>query len=231
VKLVVLQPGYFPWLGYFEQMSCADVFVHYDDVQYDKGGWRNRNRIRTPEGWKWLSVPVRIGGKLGAPINAVEVDPRSRWQRQHWGTLLQHYRAAAHWEAAAADLEAFFSGSYERIVDVALASTRVLAERLGIHTETVRSSELPAVPPGSDPTARLVALCKHFGATEYYSGAAAAAYLDPRPFQEIGVRVEFQDYRHPSFQQVYEGFESHLSALDLVLNLGPASRDFLLGDR
>ena len=233
LRLVVLQPGYLPWAGYFDQLRQADVFVHYDDVQYDKHGWRNRNRIRVPiqgegdEGWAWLTVPVRIAGQFGAPIDQVEIDQRTRWADKHWGTLLQHYRKAAHWKAWAGRLEAIYRRSWRLLVDLDLALIELLAEGFGLgEKQTVRSSQLP-VPPGDDPTDRLLRLCRHFGADQYFSGAAARDYLDVERFAREGIEVEFQAFAHPTYDQVYPGFVSHLSALDLLLNAGPASGELL----
>lgn len=201
------------------------MFVHYDDVQYDKHGWRNRNRIRTPqgEGWSWLTVPVRIAGQFGARIDAVEIDLRARWADKHWGTIQQHYRKAPHFARYARPLEAIYRREWRLLVDLDLALIDFLAEGLGVRQRrTVRSSQLP-VPPGDDPTDRLLRLCHHFGADEYFSGAAARDYLDVERFARAGIRVEFQAYAHPAYPQVYPGFVSHLSALDLLLNVGPES--------
>lgn len=220
----MLQPGYLPWLGYFDQLRRADLFVHYDDVQYDKHGWRNRNRIRSAaaEGWSWLTVPVLTGGRFGARIDAVEIDPRTRWATKHWRTLAQEYGKTPHWARVAAALEPIYQREWRLLVDLDLALIEALAGLLELPLpRTVRSSQLPEVPPGDDPTERLLALCRHFGADEYFSGAAARDYLDVERFTREGIRVEFQAYEHPTYAQTRPGFVSHLAALDLLCNAGP----------
>jgi len=226
MTIVVLQPGYLPWLGYFEQLARADVFVHYDDVQYDRHGWRNRNRIRTPgePGWSWLTVPVRTAGTFGEPICAMEIDDRgSRWGLRHWRTIEHHYRACPFFKRYAADLQDVLLRRWRRLVDLDLMLVELLADQLGIRsTTTLRSSALgvPSTVGGSE---RLVAICRSLGGDRYYTGAAARAYLDTAPFKEAGIEVVFQDYKHPRYPQRYPGFVSHLSVIDLLFNAGPES--------
>lgn len=228
MRLVVLQPGYLPWLGYFDQLRKADLFVHYDDVQYDKHGWRNRNRIRSAsaEGWSWLTVPVLTGGKFGARIDAVEIDGRSGWAKKHWRTLAQEYGKAPYFKRLAPELEAIYQREWRLLVDLDLALIETLGAMLGLPPRrTVRSSQVPEVPPGDDPTERLLQLCRHFGADKYFSGAAARDYLDVERFRREGIEVEFQAYTHPTYAQPREGFVSHLSAVDMLFNAGPAPFD------
>lgn len=235
MRLAVLQPGYLPWAGYFEQLARADLFVHYDDVQYDKHGWRNRNRIRTSakEGWSWLTVPVMTTGRFGQPIHQVEIDNKTRWTEKHWRSIEQSYRKAPHFAEHAPALQALYQREWRLLAELDLALIEVLAKAFGLEgVRTVRSSQLPEVPPMEDPTERLLALCRHFGATDYYSGAAAKAYLDVARFEAIGVRVEFQDYVHPVHAQAgHAEFVSHLAAIDLLFNAGPRSRELLAGGR
>jgi hypothetical protein len=222
----VLQPSYLPWLGYLEQIARADAFVFYDDVQYDKNGWRNRNRIRTPgdEGWSWLTIPVRIEGHF-PPICEVRVDGRVPWRRKHLRSLEMAYARAAQREG----LETYFGSFYrdgrdEGLADVAIDSVRRLMEAFEIRTPVYRSSELGV---GGDRNTRLLNLCKRFAATHYYSGAAAKAYLDVELFERQGITVEWQNFAHPVYAQAHEPFVSHLSAIDAVLNVGARAR-FLL---
>ena len=233
MKLVVLQPGYLPWLGYFDQLEQSDLFVHYDDVQYDKHGWRNRNRIRTPgedPGCAWITVPIRSAGRFGAKINEVEIQGE-RWRRKHWRSLEQYYGKTAHFGRYAEPFRAIYQDEWLHLVELNLALVEVIAAALGLETRTVRSSEVAAVPPGEDPSQRLLDLCRHFGASEYLSGSAARDYLDLPRFEEAGVRVTFQDYQHPSYAQRFPGFVSHLSIVDLLFNVGPESRSILRGDQ
>ena len=125
--LVILQPGYLPWLGFFDQMRRSDVFVYYDDVQYDKHGWRNRNRIKTPSGPQWLTVPVRHSG-LGSPrIVDVEIDSRTPWVRKHLASIRQAYAAAPFLRQYMPELEELLQRRWERLVDLDLAVAELMS--------------------------------------------------------------------------------------------------------
>ncbi|MBV8723310.1 MAG: WbqC family protein [Candidatus Eremiobacteraeota bacterium] len=226
-RLAVLQPSYLPWLGHLEQIGTSDVFVFYDDVQFDKNGWRNRNRIRTEskEGWSWLTLPV-LHDEHFPPIDRVRIDARMPWRRKHRRALEAAYARAPHRELLSC-LDSLFAGESENLADVAIASTRALLDALDIATPLYRSSELGI---GGDRNERLLNLCKHFGATHYYSGAAARAYLDVALFEREGITVEWQDYQHPAYEQVREPFVSHLSAIDALLCVGTDARKFVTRD-
>ena len=220
----MLQPGYLPWIGFFDQMRRADVFVYYDDVQYDKHGWRNRNRVKSPDGPQWLTVPVRHHG-LGQPsINDVEIDSRAPWARKHIGTLRQFYAKAPFARHYLPELEELLTRPWARLVDLDIAVVALLAKWLGISPEIYRSSE-QGIP--GEQSERLLRLCEHFGATRYLSGSAARDYLDVALFAGRGVEVAWQDYVHPEYPQQFGAFVPYLSAIDLLLNCGEESRTIL----
>jgi hypothetical protein len=216
-----------PWLGYFDQMRRADVFVSYDDVQFDKHGWRNRNRIKCAHGVQWLTVPVRHRGLGPQPLLDVRVDENSAWARKHVASLHQCYagtRYAADYLPALADV---LLRRWRNLVELDLAVAALLGSWLGIDEPVIRSSELKLQ---GNRTHRLLDLCRHFGATRYLSGDAAKAYLDVELLAAGGVSVEWQTYDHPTYAQRHGDFVSHLSAIDLILNCGPGSAAVLAGD-
>lgn len=215
--LVVLQPGYLPWLGFFDQMRRADVFVHYDDVQYDKHGWRNRNRIKSPIGPQWLTVPVRHAGLSKPLIRDVEIVPASPWAKKHVETLRQYYRDAPFLCRYIQALEELLYRPWTRLVDLDIALSERLAKWLQVDTETYRSSEL-AIP--GERSERLVKMCLHVGATRYMSGNAAQSYLDIELFKRHGIEVIWQNYAHPTYPQLHGAFVPYLSAVDLLFNCG-----------
>jgi hypothetical protein len=224
--IVILQPGYLPWLGFFDQMRQADVFVYYDDVQYDTHGWRNRNRIKTQHGPAWLTVPVRHRG-LGTPrILDVEIDGRTPWARKHLSGIRQAYARAPYLAQFYPRLETVLARPWTRLVDLDLAVTALLAEAIGVAPAVARSSALGI---GGERSERLLAICRHFGATTYLSGSAARSYLDVELFAAAGIAVAWQDYAHPVYPQQHGAFVPYLSALDLVLNCGPSSAAVLAG--
>jgi hypothetical protein len=222
--LVVLQPGYLPWLGYFDQMQRADIFVHLDDVQFDKHGWRNRNQVKGPKGANWLTVPILHSGRFGQSVLDVEVDYRRDWQRKHLATLRQSYSRAPFVDAVMPQLNPILERHWDRLVHLDLAIIEWLALTLGISTPCFRASQLGIAGERSD---RLLSFCLHFGATRYLSGGAARDYLDVDKFSKAGVEVVWQDYAHPTYRQQHGPFVAYLSTIDLLLNEGPASLGIL----
>jgi hypothetical protein len=219
--LAVLQPGYLPWLGFFDQVRRSDIFVLYDDVQYDKNGWRNRNRIKSPAGLPhWLTVPVHVRS-LEQRLLETEIDNRQPWARKHLGTIRQFYAKAPHLNRYLPGLEELLTGRrWESLVDLDEAVIGLLCRWLGLDRQAVRSSTLNV--PG-ERSERLLNLCRHFDARRYLSGNAAQAYLDVELFARHGVTVEWQNYTHPVYSQLHGTFVPFLSALDLVLNCGENS--------
>jgi hypothetical protein len=217
VTIVVLQPGYLPWLGFFDQLRRADVFVYYDDVQYDKHGWRNRNRIKTQTGALWLTVPVRHRG-LGFPrLLEVEIEPGTPWVRKHLATLREAYAAAPFLNEYLPPLEELLRRHWQRLVDLDIAVVDLMAAAFGLTRRIERSSALNIAGARSK---RLLNICRHFGATTYLTGAAAGSYLDQGLFEQHGIRVEWQHFEHPVYPQLHGEFIPYLSALDLLLNCG-----------
>lgn len=222
----ILQPSYLPWLGYFEQMHRADVFVFYDDVQFEKGSWRNRNRIKTPQGAQWLTVPVLTKGRDFPPINEVGVNNAEPWRKKHLRTLAQYYSKAPHYAQYAPALADIIDQPWDRLCHLNIALTRHLAAVLGITTPVLLASEL-GVPGSGAP--RLVDILERLGGTVFYEGAAGRDYIDEALFSSRGMRVEFQDYKHPVYAQLHGEFVPYLSVVDLLFNHGPDSLSILTG--
>lgn len=224
VTLAVLQPGYLPWLGYFDQMIRADVFLHYDTAQFDKNSWRNRNRILTANGVQWLTVPVSV--RLGDRIRDVTIASGTAWARKHTATISQSYAKAACRDAYLADLEAILARPWRHLIDLNLALVDAFLDWFGIRCRHGLVSDYDVE--GSQ-TEKLVNLCRAVGADRYLSGDAAADYLDTECFRQHGIAVEWQRYRHPRYPQCrWTGstgaepeFVPYLSALDLLMNCGP----------
>jgi WbqC-like protein family len=226
MTVVVLQPGYLPWLGFFDQMRRADVFVYYDDVQYDTHGWRNRNRIKTQHGPLWLTVPVRHSGLSKPRILDVAIDARTSWAKKHVASIRQAYASARFAKQYVPDLEEVLTGPWDRIVDLNLAVAGLLAGWLGVRPRVERASALGI---GGGQTERLVNICRHFGATRYLSGSAAREYLEVGLFESNGIAVEWQEFTHPVYPQLHGEFVPYMSTIDLLLNCGDESRAVLEG--
>jgi len=226
VRIGILQPGYLPWLGFFEQLARVDRFVVLDDVQYDKGGWRNRNRVKTAQGVRWLTVPVRVSHAQPPRVADVEIDNRTDWRRKHLETLRQSYARAPFADRYLPLFEEACAREWRLLVDLDLHFIATIAGALGIDAaRIVRSSALGL---GGWREERLLAICASLGADRFYEGAAGRDYIGVARFEAAGVRVEFQDYRHPVYPQLHGDFVSHLSAVDLLFNCGEESRRILL---
>jgi hypothetical protein len=215
--VAVLQPGYLPWLGFFDQLRRADVFVYYDDVQYDKHGWRNRNRIKTQDGPLWLTVPVRHSGQPSPKIVDVEIDNRTPWARKHIASIQQAYARAPFRDRYVPALGELLQREWHRLVDLDLACIELIARWFGLRPPVERSSRLGI---DGERSERLVRICSCFGASTYLSGDAAQGYLDVALFQRHGIRVEWQRFPHPRYPQLHGEFVPFLSSLDILLNCG-----------
>ena len=223
--LVVLQPGYLPWLGFFDQMQRSSVFIYYDDVQFDKHGWRNRNRVKAPDGAPhWLTVPVLHSGRNWPAILEVEIDNRGAWARKHVGTLRQFYAKAPHLHRYLPALEEMLERRWTLLVDLDLAVTGLVCGWLGLERRMLRASTLGISGKQSE---RLLALCQHAGAQRYLSGDSARDYLDTDLFGQHGIEVEWQNYVHPVYPQQHGGFVPYLSIVDLLFNCGEESAAIL----
>ena len=222
MKCVILQPSYVPWRGYFHQIQKADVFVFYDDVQYDAHGWRNRNRIKTQDGTRWLTIPVTLHNHCssGTPIHTVETVTTANWQRKHFENLRQNYRKAPHFKRYLPLLESWYGGELARnLADFTIRQTIEIAAELGIRdTLFIRSSSLGVE---GTKTERLVKILKHLGADHYISGPAAGAYLDEPLLAEAGISLEYMRYDYQAYPQVHGAFDGRVSILDLLFMTGP----------
>jgi hypothetical protein len=230
MNCVILQPSYIPWRGYFDQIRRADVFVFYDDVQYDKHGWRNRNRIKTANGPQWLTIPVSKKGNVTQhlSINDMHICWDTPWNGKHWTAITQSYRKAPYFERYAPALERMYTSRPEMLADFTIELTIGLARELGIaKTCFLRSSEL-AVP--GDKTDRLVGILQKLGATHYISGPSARDYLEEDKLAAAGITLEYMVYDYPEYQQLYPPFDPQVSILDLLFVAGPAAHKHIWGD-
>lgn len=226
MRLVVLQPSFLPWLGYLDQYLWADVFVLYDDTQFDKHGWRNRNRILTSSGIGWLTVPVKTRGQ-SKPLNLdIRIDNLRGWRRKMLATLRQSYTKTPYFDRYFPGLETILSRPWETLFELNLESFRWLTESLELPWKVVRSSGLNV---SGKRTRRLVALCRELGASDYLTGNAARAYLNERLFEEAEIRVHWHNYRHPHYFQGPQDFVPYLSAVDLLFREGPRTVSILSG--
>ena len=228
MNVVILQPSYIPWRGYFHQISKADLFIFYDDVQYDKHGWRNRNQIKTAQGKQWITVPVHSGGVTqGVPIKDVKIDWSKPWAANHWKALTFAYAKAPYFRQYASLLEPFYQRHDELLADFTIDLTIALTRELGIsHTKFMRSSEISGV--DGQKTDRLIQILTKVGTTHYISGPSARDYIEQDKFDAAGITLEYIVYGYPEYPQLYPPFDPQVSIVDLLFMTGPNSLNYII---
>ncbi|MFH1453385.1 MAG: WbqC family protein [Armatimonadota bacterium] len=224
MRVVILQPGYIPWLGFFDQLAKSDTFVIYDDVQYDKNGWRNRNRIKTPQGSLWLTVPVLTKGKNSPSNREVMIDNKHMWQKKHISSIYQSYYKSPYFKDYFYRLESILLKDYEKLLDLNMDIIYLLADCLGIETKILFSSELGVE---GEKGERVLDICKHLNAEEYLTGDSAKNYLDEGKFSENSIKLIYHNYLHPVYNQMHGEFIPYLSVMDLLFNHGRESLSIL----
>lgn len=218
-RVAIVQSNYIPWRGYFDLIDRVDEFVLYDDRQYTRRDWRNRNQIMTTRGLRWLTVPVQVKGRYDQRIDETCIaDPG--WTQSHFDALAQAYSDAPFWNDLRQWLEDLYKGCHEsRLSDVNRRFLEAVCGLIGIDTPLSWSTDYEAV---GDKTERLAALCHAAGATTYLSGPSAQSYLDVGLLADAGIEVEWMDYSgYPAYPQLHGPFEPAVSVLDLLLCVGP----------
>jgi len=220
MNVVILQPSYIPWRGYFDQIRRADVFVFYDDIQYDKHGWRNRNQIKTHQGKQWLTIPVHAkGATLGTQIKDVRIDWSKPWAKSHLKALTISYSKAPYFKDYVPLLESFYQQRHEFLADFTIQTSKTLACELGFtSTRFLRSSELSNIE--GQGTDRVISILKHLGATHYISGPSAIEYMEPEKFDAVGITFEYMQYNYREYSQLHPPYDPFVSILDLLFMTG-----------
>jgi hypothetical protein len=214
-----------PWLGYFDKIVRSETFVFLDNVQFKKNEFQNRNKIKTAQGWMWLTVPVLY--KYPEQIDEVKINKGADWRKKHLRTLAINYQKTPYFPELFPDVERFYAGDSHSISEVNRESVLMLLRILGVDKKITIASALGHLP--EEPSERLAAICESLGADTYLSGAGARTYLDPAPFSKRGIAVKFQAFNHPVYPQLYGDFIPNLSLLDLLFNCGPDSLKILEG--
>lgn len=227
MNVVILQPSYIPWRGYFDQIRRADLFIFYDDVQYDKHGWRNRNQIKTAQGKQWLTIPVHSQGvTAGIPIKDVKIDWSKPWAKNHLKALTISYNKAPYFKTYLPLLESFYARRDEFLADFTIATTVALTRELGLHqTRFLRSSEIPGV--DGQKTDRLIQILTKVGARHYISGPSARDYIEKEKFDAAGITLEYMEYNYPEYPQLYPPFDPHVTVLDLLFMAGLQALEYI----
>ncbi len=223
----VHQPNYLPYLGFFEKANNSDIFILYDTTQFKKNDWQNRNKICTPKGWDWITIPVIH--EFGLAINETRISIPEKSLIKNWRALQTNYGRAPHFKKYSSSLEEIYNGSYSSIGDLSSVLIIKISEYLGLKTQYIKSSELDKIE--SKSTQALIDLCRQVKADTYIAGAEGINYMDMDLWNSTSLKIIFQKYTHPVYSQFNnQNFQSHMCILDLLFNYGDKSLNILLGN-
>lgn len=224
-RVAIVQSNYIPWKGYFDMIATVDEFILYDDMQYTRRDWRNRNQIKTPQGVQWLTVPVLVKGKYYQKIKETEIDG-SDWAATHWKALIQNYRRAPHFGEIATWLEPlYYSESYSHLSQMNRRFIEAVCDYLEIKTVITNSWDYTLL---DGKTERLADLCVQAGGTEYISGPAAKGYIEEQVFEALGIKLTWFDYvGYPEYPQMWGEFAHGVTILDLLFNVGKGAHRYM----
>ena len=216
------QPVYLPWLGFFKKVESCDVFVFLDDVQYEKNGYQNRNKIRTKEGEMWLTVPVKA--KSHTLLKDVKIEKLSKWKIKHLKSIEINYSKTNYFEKYWNDFEKIFQLEYDNLIEINTKIIKFIMKNLDINTKIIFSSDLNISESGSE---RILKICKELKADTYLSGVGGKDYLKLNEFEDQSINVQFQNFHHPVYTQAYEKFIPNMASIDLLFNEGENSKKIL----
>lgn len=213
--LTVHQPAYLPWLGYFEKIMRSDVYVYFDNVQFERGSFINRNKIKTANGPVWLTVPVFSKGYRERTLLDLAIDNTINWQRKHFLSIITAYKKAPYYKEFIEKIEPFYTKIYSSLTDYCYDYLLFWLRELSISTKVLRQSDLGVAGHKSE---LVLNMCKSVEADTYISGALGKNYIDDDLFSKNGIKVIYQDYKPQSYPQLWGGFTPCLSILDFVMN-------------
>ena len=219
----VHQPEYLPWLGFFDKLARCDTFVVYDDAQFEHGGYQNRNKIKTAEGWRWLTVPIIHNHPQ--LIKDVKISG-NQWKKKHIRIIAHNYEKSPFFKDYFPLIESALNFNHELLIGLNLQLIKMFAEILGIKATMIRSSEFPYH--GEEKNEKLISMCKFMGADSYLSGSGGKAYVNETAFSNANIKLQWHSYNHPSYNQKFEGFQPNMSIVDLLFNVGPEAKETIL---
>ena len=223
-RIAIIQSNYIPWKGYFDIIGLVDEFIIFDEVQYTKNDWRNRNKIKTATGVQWITIPV-YQKKLSQKISETEVsDPK--WRVKNWNAIQTNYGRAPFFKVYAPQFEDFYLNSRSTLLsEINISLLKLICQMIGIKTTFTNSANYRLQ---GEPNEKLVNLCKQANAQVYLSGPAAKSYLDENYFGKEGITVEWMNYtNYPEYHQLYPPFEHGVSIIDVLFNVGPDTKKYM----
>lgn len=218
------QPNYLPWIGYFHKVSLSDKHILVDNVQYNKKHVTNRNKIKTPEGSVFLTVPVLTKGKFYQQIDEVRINNNEPWSKKHWKALNYYYVKTPFFKEYIGFFKGVYSQRWDLLVDLNIYILDYLFDTLGIRVPILRASEEGITGKKNE---LIVNLVKETGCDTYLSGSGARKYMDEEFLASKGIDHTYQDFHHPTYPQMFGEFLSNMSVIDLLFNTGPEAKNIL----
>jgi len=226
--LTAHQPAYLPWLGLFHKIAVSDIYVYLDSVQFEKNSFINRNKINTASGPVWLTVPVFAKNHFNKTIKDLEIDNSKDWRTSHWKSIYLNYKKALYFSKYAEFFEDTYKKEWRYLADLCDHMLRYFLKELGIKVDYYKSSELGLKEHKSE---LILEMSKKLGANLYVFGALGKDYAKKEGFAEAGIKIYFQDYRHPKYSQLWgKEFSPYMGIVDLLFNCGPDSLGILMSE-
>ncbi|MCK9241333.1 WbqC family protein [Desulfocurvus sp.] len=224
--LTAHQPAYIPWLGLFHKIALADVFVSFNQVQYLPKDWNSRNKIKTPQGDMWMTVPVLKSGHRDKKLAEIEINNSTRWAEKHWKSLLVNYARSPYFPRYAAYFEeVYLRREWTLLADLCEEMLLWFLDELGLHVEYLDARDLDLRGAKSE---LVLDMCRKIDCQVYVFGKLGRDYADVEAFRAAGVEPCFQDYRHPVYRQQHGAFLPYMSVVDLLFNHGPSSLEIIM---
>ncbi len=225
MNIVISQPMLFPWVGMFEQIRLADIYVHYDDVQFSKGSFTSRVQIKTPDGFKWLIIPLK-DVKVGKNINEYETDNKNNWRNQHIEFLKQIYKKAPFFNEMFQIVNEVYALKTDNLSEILICGLDKVSKYLEFSPDKTyhKSSELMIKGVSSE---RVFDIVRYFEGTNYITGHGAKNYLDHQLFDNNNIEVSYMDYQKNPYPQLYGEFNPYVSILDLIANVGKEATQYI----
>lgn len=224
------QPAYLPWLGYFHRIAISNLHIVLDHVQFEKNSFTNRNKVKTTNGFCWLTVPVKTKNNFGnLPIHKLEIDNSTNWRLKHWQTIYHNYNKAPFFDEYALFFESIYQREWNYLSQLCQEITNYLLKALSITTPLLFSSDMN---PEGVKDELVLNLCQKVGTLTYVSGILGQNYIREELFQQAGINVIYQNYDHPNYPQYRgQGFQPYMSVIDLLFNCGSHSFDILMSNQ
>jgi hypothetical protein len=219
------QVNYLPWLGYFSKIKNSDAFVMFDMADYSKRGLMNRNKIRTADGWMYLTIPIEKKF-YRKPFNEVLLPPNEKWREEHWKAMLFNYKKASHFASYSDFFEKLYRKKHKTLMELNEEIILYIFKQLGIEVKVFRTAEL-GIDKRLKKTDILLDILKRINADTYLSGPGGKTYIEPEKFEEAGIGLRFHEYEHPEYRQRFDGFVPFMAAVDALFNMGEKAKGLI----